>query len=78
LSEEMPQEPYTHSEQFRHRCEVRWLLAKRTQLGTAGQAWLKGYLQKPAVQHRRKQLEDDLFTQWQGGNRGEKGVWVVS
>lgn len=73
-----PEQPYTHSEQYRHRCEVRWLLAKRTQLGTAGKAWLNGYLQKPAVQSRRKQLETDIYSQWMAGNRGEPGEWVVT
>lgn len=73
-----PEQLYTYTEEFRHRCEVRWLIRKRTQLGTAGKAWLKNFLQKPAVQSRRKQLEDDLHSQWMAGNRGENGEWVVS
>ena len=67
--------PYSHSEEFRHRCEVRWLIAERIRRGKDGKAWLLGYLQK--VGPRRMQLERDILDQWRLGNRGDYGLWAA-
>lgn len=67
--------PYTSSEEFRHRCEVRWLIAERVRLGRDGKQWLLGYLQK--VGPRRMMLERDIIDQWKAGNRGEPNLWVA-
>jgi hypothetical protein len=68
---------FLYSEQYRHRCEVRWLLSVRTAQGQAGKALLRDYLNKPAVQSRRENLVKDIQEQWREGNRGEKGQWSV-
>jgi len=72
----MPEQGYTWSEQYRHRCEVRWLLSERASRGQLGKVWLRGYLSK-LKDARRFNLERDILSQWQEGNRGEAGVWAV-
>jgi hypothetical protein len=67
----------SNDEQFRHRCEVRWLIAERAKRGKAGRQWLQSYLLRDPVQPRRKQLESDIMSQWTLGNRGEWGRWEV-
>jgi hypothetical protein len=62
------------SDEFRHRCEVRWLLSERTRRGQAGKAWLRGYLSNLS---RRNRLEKDILTQWALGNRGDHGEWLL-
>jgi hypothetical protein len=61
--------------EFRHRCEVRWLLSERTRRGKAGMQWLRDYLQSSPVKGRRERLEMDIRLQWIAGNRGEPGIW---
>jgi len=68
----------TYTEQFRHRCEVRWLIAERIQRGKDGKTWLRGYLEHPSVKARRQKLEKDIREQWMLGNRGEHQRWDLS
>lgn len=68
--------PYSHSEEYRHRCEVRWLIAERIRRGKDGKMWLRGYLEK--VPLRRDRLEKDIKSQWLLGNRGEPSHWAVN
>ena len=65
------------SEEFRHRCEVRWLICERVRRGKLGAPWLRDYLERPAVKLRRPALERDIRLQWALGNRGEWGEWGV-
>jgi hypothetical protein len=65
------------SQQFRHRCEVRWLINERVNRGKVGSQWLRDYLGKSAVRHRRSDLERDIRLQWSLGNRGDWGEWGV-
>ena len=59
----------TTEEVFRHRCEVRQVLAWRTE--DRGKAM--DYLAK--VKDRREKLEKDCRIQWELGNRGKWGDW---
>lgn len=58
------------SEEYRHQCEVRWVLRLRAKDRMAS---LK-YLNK-ACPRRTMPLRKDCEEQWQLGNRGEKGDW---
>ena len=66
---------HTGTEQFRHRCEVRWLLSERTARGRDGILWLRGYLGK-LPEGRRKNLEKDIRCQWTEGNRVARYSWA--
>ena len=66
---------YKWSEKYRHRCEVRSLIAERVSRGKAGRQWLQDFLNK--VPARRNRLERDILSQWKLGNRGELGKWEV-
>jgi hypothetical protein len=63
------------SEQHRHRCETRQLLAWRAQ---RGKEWLREFLsgierkRGPAAADR---LRYDIAEQWKLGSRGERGDW---
>lgn len=73
------------SEQHRHRCEVRQVLAWRVEHGIEWvKAWLDGTVvdgkrQRGAVDYRGKEatdrLRNDAREQWQRGNRGAHGDW---
>jgi hypothetical protein len=56
--------------EHRFRCEVRQILAWRTE--DRGKAM--DYLAR-VKGDRRDRLEKDCRTQWERGNRGEKGDW---
>jgi len=65
---------FTWSEEYRHQCEVRWLLRKRVE----SRSEALNYLSK--VRDRRgeeaaKALERDVRDQWSKGNRGEEASW---
>jgi hypothetical protein len=66
----------TRSEEYRHRCEVRHLIAERIRRGPDGKVWLQGYLVK-LHQPRRQNLERDIRQQWSAGNKGQRGMWSV-
>ena len=56
--------------EHRHRCEVRQVLAWRTE----DRAKAMDYLIK-VKEARREKLERDCRTQWERGNRGKWGDW---
>lgn len=63
------------SEQHRHRCEVRQVLAWRVERGLD---WVKGWLAgvpKFRGQAGADRLRDDCRTQWAAGNRGARDDW---
>jgi hypothetical protein len=63
----------TYSEEYRHQCEVRTLIAARV---LHGKDWLRRYLNNPKLnEERRRKLMIDITYQWQSGNRGEEGLW---
>lgn len=68
----------TYTEQYRHRCEVRWLMAERTRLGKDGKRWLRDFLEHPSLKGRRDKLMKDIRIQWELGNRGEYERWDLS
>lgn len=59
------------SEEHRHQCEVRYVLAIRATNRDEAMKYLS------LVQEKRnaKQLIDDCKKQWELGNRGAKGDW---
>ena len=58
-------------EQARHECGVRFLCALRHKKGLA---WFRKYIS----QHNfDEQLLRDFYTQYELGNRGEKGKWIL-
>jgi hypothetical protein len=65
-----------NSEEHRHRCEVRYLLRKRKELG---RQWLVNHIE--LIEKRRGRvhtefLKKDLMRQWINGNRGDiDGLW---
>jgi hypothetical protein len=72
-------QPYSYSEIFRHRSEVRWLLRERIQRGQDnGKSWLRSFLASPPVKGRREKLERDIKEQWSLGNKGEIGDWFLT
>jgi hypothetical protein len=56
--------------EHRHRCEVRAVLAMRTE----DRSKAMDYLIK-VKEARREKLEKDCRTQWERGNRGKWGDW---
>jgi RNase P protein component len=61
-------------EEHRHRCEVRQVLAWRTEDRGKAMDYLARVRQKRGDQAADR-LEKDCRTQWERGNRGEKGDW---
>jgi hypothetical protein len=66
----------THSEEYRHQCEVRVYLRERSQNGKEGLRKMLNHPKLPAV--RREKLIKDIWDQWTLGNRGEEGCWKSS
>lgn len=65
----------TWSEEYRHQCEVRWILRNRKTLGST---WANEYLDKierTRGKKARAKVESDCRTQWTLGNRGDHAVW---
>ena len=60
--------------EHRHRCEVRAVLAWRTEDRGKAMEYLAMVRQKRGDQAADR-LEKDCRTQWQRGNRGERGNW---
>lgn len=67
----------TMSEEYRHQCEVRDIIARRIK---NGRNWAQDHLakiEKFRGKSARDRLERDILQQWQLGNRGESGIWLV-
>ncbi|HOW49405.1 MAG TPA: hypothetical protein PLB26_17325 [Rubrivivax sp.] len=65
----------TSSEEHRHRCEVRAVLAWRVQHGQEwAQDWLDGVAARRGAAAAQR-LREDCRAQWAKGNRGEPGDW---
>ncbi len=68
------QEIDTNSEDWRHQCEVRYVLRLRVR----SQADAYDYLEKVKVKRRLNaysRLRNDCADQWAKGNRGAYGDW---
>jgi hypothetical protein len=63
-----------NSEEYRHQCEVRVYLRERS---LHGKEYLRKLLSNPKLESRLHKLTEDIWEQWQGGNRGEAGVWIL-
>ena len=61
-------------EEYRHQCEVRAVLARRTADRDSALKYLSVVRQKRGHQ-AADQLEADCKVQWSLGNRGKKGDW---
>jgi hypothetical protein len=64
----------TNSEEYRHQCEVRAVLAWRTADRDSALKYLS-VVRKKRGHEAADQLEADCKFQWGLGNRGKKGDW---
>jgi len=59
------------SEEYRHQCEVRYVL----QLRVKGRQPMLDYLEEVKKWRSTDKLEKDAREQWNKGNRGNEGDW---
>jgi hypothetical protein len=59
------------SEEYRHQCEVRYVL----QLRVKGRQQMLDYLEEVKKWRKPDKLEKDAREQWNKGNRGNEGDW---
>ena len=60
-----------NSEEYRHQCEVRYVL----QLRVKGRQQMLNYLEEVKKWRSTDKLEKDAREQWNKGNRGNEGDW---
>ena len=60
-----------NSEEFRHQCEVRYVL----QLRVKGRQQMLNYLEEVKKWRNPDKLEKDAREQWNKNNRGNEGDW---
>lgn len=60
-------------ETHRHQCEVRMLIAMRTD-SSRGQAWVDAYLAHPRLAGRKAALSADMQDQLNKGHDGREGL----
>jgi hypothetical protein len=73
LSDSATNIPWTHSDEYRHQCLVRWLISMRIADRARAMQWLQEWQRR----HPGSTLERDVRQQWALGNRGAKGDWRV-
>jgi hypothetical protein len=61
----------TWSEEYRHQCEVRYIL----QLRVKGRQQMLDYFEEVKKWRKPDKLEKDAREQWNKGNRGKEGDW---
>jgi hypothetical protein len=61
----------TWSEEYRHQCEVRYVL----QLRVKGRQQMLDYFEEVKKWRKPDKLEKDAREQWNKGNRGKEGDW---
>ena len=69
---------YQQSEEFRHRCEVRWVLQTIVDKDRSARDWFKSYLElveKARGIAAKDALHRDTVKQWKLGNRGQERDW---
>ena len=69
------QNKYEWSEEHRHRCEVRQILKWRVEDRNKALAHIER-VREQRGDTAAKQLENDCRSQWNKGNRGNKGEWL--
>lgn len=69
------QNKYEWSEEHRHRCEVRQILKWRVEDRNKALAHIER-VREQRGELAAKQLENDSRSQWNKGNRGNKGEWL--
>jgi hypothetical protein len=62
-----------NDEEYRHQCEVRYVLSLRVNDRNKALEYLK--LVREKRKEKANKLELDCKEQWNLGNRGEKGEW---
>lgn len=65
----------TTTETHRHQCEVRMLIAARSD-EARGEAWCSDYLTHPRVAGRAAVLKADMNDQLNKGHDGTEGLWL--
>ena len=69
---------YKQSEEYRHRCEVRWCLTQLADRGSHAKEWFRAWLElveKARGVSAKDLLYRDAREQWKRGNRGERDDW---
>ncbi len=64
----------TNSEEYRHQCEVRYVLQWRTADRNVAMNYISDVRRKRG-DAAADRLEEDCKDQWSKGNRGAKGDW---
>lgn len=65
----------TYSEDYRHQCEVRWVLRLRVREGVRrAREYLEGVGKQRGVAAAQR-LRQDCRAQWEAGNRGKHPDW---
>jgi len=65
-------ENWLYSEEYRHQCDVRWLLKVRLEQGLHG---FRRYVEVSGLYKRWPKVEKDFNAQWRKGNRGNNNDW---
>ena len=63
------------TEEFRHQCEVRWLLRTGVTASVGSVSSFLNRVEKMRGKAARVRLETDYRDQWKKGNRGESWAW---
>lgn len=66
--------PLTTTEEFRHQCEVRQLIAWAVEDGNWDR--VEKHFNNPKVFARCEKLKADVKTQFKKGNRGKEREWI--
>ena len=68
----MKNENWSHSEEYRHQCEVRYVLKARQEHGLQS---FRLWVEKIGLSKRWHLISQDFNEQWKKGNRGAKDDW---
>ena len=68
----MKKENWSYSQEFRHQCDVRYLLKVRTEQGLVN---FREWVVKTGLSKRWHQVSEDFNDQWKKGNRGADSDW---
>jgi len=65
-------ENWSHSEEYRHQCDVRYALKARKEHGLQG---FRKWVAETGLFKRWHLIEKDFNDQWRKGNRGNTNDW---
>lgn len=68
----MKNENWSHSEEYRHQCEIRYVLKARQEQGLQN---FREWVVKIGLSKRWHLISNDFNYQWKKGNRGAVNDW---